>query len=220
MEQLSNKVLIRGWDASSVDRTYQNISPSHIAVTTRYIYAGVWALFEFVESLKSIQLQPILALAGIVLSAAYSEENDATINIPDPKRPLLDTDSIRLHFGAEQPIKNLQSEVLRRLHEGVREGNTETLMATHKELGKRSNLPKILVASQMDGGVQALFLRSEYVLAITCRASISDVRSCPLRGHYDSSRFDERDCQNLLDRIRNSRLSSALAKTRKLGIPT
>lgn len=172
----------------------------------------------FLETVpEPYQLQSVLALAWTILSAAYSEENDATINILDPMRPLLGIVFIRLHLGAEQSIKDLQGELQRRLNESVSEGNTEISMGPQEDLEKRSNLPKTLITSQMDDGIQALSLRSDYVLAITCQASTSDVRPCVLRGHYDSSRLDERDCQSLLDRIGNLMTQLRASRDQKLG---
>lgn len=56
------------------------------------------------------QLQSILASAWAILSAAYSEENDATINVLHSDGPL-EIVSIRLHVAAEHSIKDVQGVI-------------------------------------------------------------------------------------------------------------
>lgn len=157
----------------------------------------------FLETVpERFQLQSVLALAWAILSAAYSEENDATIDVLHPSYPS-EVLSIRLHFGAERWMKDVEGEVRGRLHRGVADRGTETSAGTQETPKKTSSLPKTLLASEMDDRVQCLFLKSNYALAITSKAIIPDKRSLVLRGYYNSSKLDHRDCQNVLDRVGN-----------------
>ncbi|CAF9906972.1 hypothetical protein IMSHALPRED_005407 [Imshaugia aleurites] len=146
------------------------------------------------------QLQIILASAWAVLLAAFSEENDVTVDFLNPNTTS-EIALIHLHLGAEQSIKDVQGELQRRLHRGLNGSKAETLTGTQKNPKKRPILPKTIIASEMDDGVR--FLKSDYVMAITCQASTSNDRSLVLRGNYNSRELDDRDSQNVLDRIGN-----------------
>ena len=171
----------------------------------------------FLEAVpEQLQSQSILTLAWAILSAAYSEENDATIDVLDPNSPS-EIVFVRLHLGAERSIKDVEGEIQQRLHRGFNGSDTETSTGTQETPKKTSSLPKTLLALVMDDGVQGLFLKSDYVLAITSKASLSDHRSLVLRGYYNSSKLDDRDCQDVLDRVGNLVTQIGAGRHEKVG---
>lgn len=159
-------------------------------------------------------MQSILALAWAILSTAYSEEKDATIDVLDPNSPSEIT-FIRLHLGAERSMKDVEGELQQRLRRGVNGSNAGT--GTQETPKKTSSLPKTLLASEMDDRVRGLFQKSDYLFAITSQASTSDDRSLVLKGYYNSTKFDDRDCQNVLDRVGNLVTQLGAGRHEKLG---
>lgn len=162
------------------------------------------------------QLQSILASAWAILSAADSEENDATINVLHSDGPL-EIVPIRLHLAAEHSINDVQGVIQQRLHRGIDGSNAGTSTSTRETPKKRLSLQETLISSEMDGAVRDIFLKSDYVLAITCQASTSDDRPLVLRGYYHRSKLDDRDCRNVLDRVGNLFTQLSAAKDQKVG---
>ena len=171
----------------------------------------------FLEAVpEQSQLQSILALAWAILSAAYSEENDATVDVLDPNSPS-EIIFICLHLGAQRSMEDVEREIRQRLHRGVHSSNNETSTGTRETPKKTSSLPKTLLASIMDVGFQSLFLKSDYVLAITSQAHTFDDRTLVLRGYYNSSKLDDRDCQNVLERVGNLITQLSAGRHHKVG---
>ena len=165
--------------------------------------------FTFAERQVFIEIAPegehahsLVTLAWTILSVAYSEGNDATIDVIDPNRPQ-GFICIRLHLESGQSIKEIQSQLQQKIHEGNEGSNTETCRVAQETPQYRSGLPKTLIATEINDTVQRLVLKRNYVLAITCQANRPDGRSLILRGYKYSSKLDDRDLQNVLNRVAN-----------------
>lgn len=144
------------------------------------------------------QLQLILASAWAILSAAFCEENDATIDYLDSNAPV-EIVHVRLHLGTDQLLKDAQSELQQQIHQGLYEDKVADSLGPQETYKKRPGLPRTIIVSEMDDGRR--FLKNDYTLAISCRACTSNDRSITLRGCYNCIRMDKLDGQNLLDRI-------------------
>lgn len=116
---------------------------------------------------EQCQLQPSLIAARAILSAAYPEENDASIDVLDSNEPsgIL---SIRLHLDKEQLIGDIHGEIQRELGQCVDRSSGGTSTGTQEALGRKSSLPKALIASGLDDRVPRLLERG-FVLAIACQ---------------------------------------------------
>lgn len=112
-------------------------------------------------------------------------------------------------------MKDVEGELQQRLRRGVNGSNAGT--GTQETPKKTSSLPKTLLASEMDDRVRGLFQKSDYLFAITSQASTSDDRSLVLKGYYNSTKFDDRDCQNVLDRVGNLVTQLGAGRHEKLG---
>ena len=160
------------------------------------------------------QLQLILASAWAILSAAFSEENDATIDYLDSNTPF-EIVHVRLHLGIDQLLKDAQRELQQRIHRGLYENNTANSLGPQETSEKRPGLPRTVIGSEMDDGCR--FLKNDYTLAISCRACTSNYRSMTLRGCYNCTRMDKLDGQNVLDRIENLVTQLGAGGNQKLG---
>ena len=123
------------------------------------------------------QLQLILSSAWAILSAAFSEENDATIDYLDSNTPF-EIVHVRLHLGTDQLLKDAQGELQQRIHRGLYENNNASPWGPQETSEKRPGLPRTIIASEMDDGCR--FLKNDYTLAISCRACTSNDRSITL----------------------------------------
>ena len=146
------------------------------------------------------QLQLVLASAWAILSAAFSEENHATIDYLDSNTPF-EIVHVSLHLATDRLLKDAQRELHQSIHRDLNGNNVASSMGPRETSRKRRGLPNTIIASEMNDGCR--FLKDDFVLAISCRACTSNDRSITLRGCYNCTRLEKPDCHDLLDRIGN-----------------
>ena len=149
------------------------------------------------------QVQVVTTLAWAILSAAYSEDNEASIDALTSNR-LQDFVHISFHLNGEQLVSEAYNYVQEKLNEGKTAESSciDILDPAHETIPQnKSALPRTLITVQLNEMAQKLVVGCDYTLAISCHQGRFNDRTMVLGAYYNSSRLVDRELRKVLEQF-------------------
>lgn len=152
---------------------------------------------------KGGQTHVLALVAWAILSAAYSADDEASVDFLNPREPQ-NIVQIRFHLDAEHAVRDVFDKVQEKLDGGnddqVPSADTPTVV--QQPTDGNSGLPMTLITEKIDATVHGLIMQSEYALAIALETNTVDHEKILLEACY-SDKLNELDLDLLQTRVRD-----------------